>query len=159
MTRKLFVVVAVLGLITVSLVGQSKSDPKILMGTWKLNVEKSKYNPGPAPKSQTLKWEPTPRGFNFTVDTVTAQGQTTHSQANGTLDGKPYVLKTANFTGMRTTKWIDAYTLDEIDTVDGKVRNSRTGVISKDGKILTVTGKGVNAQGQPTSNVTVYEKQ
>ena len=48
---------------------------------------------------------------------------------------------------------------EEVDTVDGKVRASRTGVISKDGKILTVTAKGMNAQGQPTNNIAVYEKQ
>jgi hypothetical protein len=27
------------------------------VGTWKLNLAKSKYSPGPAPKSQTLKIE------------------------------------------------------------------------------------------------------
>ena len=26
-------------------------------GTWKLNVQKSKFNPGPAPQSQTITWE------------------------------------------------------------------------------------------------------
>ena len=68
-------------------------------------------------------------------------------------------LRAPTYSGMRTTKWVDAFTLEEVDTVDGKVRTSRTGVISKDGKMLTVTAKGVNAQGQPTSNTTVYEKQ
>jgi len=32
------------------------------IGTWKMNVAKSKFSPGPAPKSQTLKieaWETT----------------------------------------------------------------------------------------------------
>ena len=30
------------------------------IGTWKLNVAKSKYGAGQAPKSQTLKWEAKP---------------------------------------------------------------------------------------------------
>jgi hypothetical protein len=158
-TRRLFVVVAVLNFAAVVVLAQSKPDPNVLMGTWRLNVEKSKFNPGPGPKSQTLTWKPSGTGFSFTVDTINAQGQTTQSQANGAFDGNPYAFKTATFSGMRTTKWADAFTVEEIDTVDGKVRNSRTGVVSKDGKILTVTGKGLNAQGQPTNNVTVYEKQ
>ena len=54
------------------------------------------------------------------------------------------------FSGMRTTKWVDAFTFESVDTIDGKVMASRTGVISKDGKMLTVTGKGINAQGQPS---------
>ncbi len=73
--------------------------------------------------------------------------------------GKPYAFKGTTISGMRTTKWLDAFTVEEVDTVDGKVSRSRTGVISKDGKILTVTAKGMNAQGQPTNNTTVYEKQ
>lgn len=159
MTRTLCVVVAVLGLTSIVALGQTKPDLKMLAGTWKLNLEKSKFNPGPAPKSGTLTWTPTATGFSFTNDGVNAQGQTTHAQQNGTFDGKPYAIKTPNYVGTRTSKWIDAFTLEEVDTVDGKVRNSRTGVISKDGKMLTVTSKGTNAQGQPTSSATVYEKQ
>jgi hypothetical protein len=33
------------------------------LGTWKLDAAKSKYSPGPAPKSLTLKWESTPSGI------------------------------------------------------------------------------------------------
>ena len=160
MTRTLCVVVAVLGLTGIVAVGQSKPDPKILMGTWKLNVEKSKYTPGPGPKSQTLTWKPSATGFDFTVETVSLKsGQTFQQRASGNLEGKPYAFKGSIQSGMRTTKWIDTFTLEEVDTVDGEVTNSKTAVISKDGKILTVTTKGVNAQGQPTNNATVYEKQ
>ena len=159
MARKLFVVVAVLGLTSIVAVGQSKPDLKMLTGTWKLNVEKSKYTPGPGPKSQTLTWKPSATGFDFTVDTVTAEGKTTQQRASGNLDGTPYSFKGTTQSGMRTTKWVDAFTAEEVDTVDGKVTTSRTAVISKDGKTLTVTSKGVNAQGKPTSNTTVYEKQ
>lgn len=56
---------------------------------------------------------------------------------------------------MRTTKWIDAFTFEVVDTVDAEVRTSRIGVISQDGKILTVRSKGLSAEGQ----VAVYEKQ
>ena len=150
---------AVLGLIVVDLRAQSQADINRLSGSWKLNIEKSKFNPGPGSKSQTLTWKPTANGFEFTVDTVTAQGETTQSRASGTDDGKPYAFKTATYSGMRTTKWIDAYTIEETDTVDGNVRNSRRAVLSKDGKVLTVSTNGMNAQGQPTSNVAVYEKQ
>ena len=159
MTRTLCVVVAVLGLTSVVAVGQSKPDLKMLTGTWKLNVEKSKYTPGPGPKSQTLTWKPTATGFDFTVDTVNAEGKPTQQRASGNLDGKPYSFKGTTQSGMRTTKWVDAFTAEEVDTVNGKVTSSRTAVLSKDGKILTVTSKGVNAQGKPTSNTTVYEKQ
>ena len=150
---------AVLGLTSIVALGQAKPDPTILMGTWKLNVAKSKFNPGPAPKSTTLTFKPTATGVSFTFDSVTAEGQTTHGQNNETFDGRPYAVKFSNFSGMRTTKWVDAFTLTEVNTLDGKVRTSRTMVISKDGKTLTVTAKGINDQGQATNNIAVLEKQ
>jgi hypothetical protein len=153
-------IVLALLILTETLVGaQSKPDTQRLWGTWKVNVSKSKFNPGPGPKSQTLTWKSTATGFDFTVDTVNAQGQTTQSHANGAYDGRPYAFKTATTQGMRTGRWIDADTFEETDTVDGKVRTTRRVVISNDGKTLTITSKGTNAQGQPTNNVTVYEKQ
>jgi hypothetical protein len=158
-TRTLCVVVAVLGLTGIVARGQATPVPKMLMGTWKLNVEKSKFTPGPGPKSQTLTWKTSATGFDFTVETVTAEGKTTQQQASGNVEGKPYSFKGTTLSGMRTSKWVDAFNGTEVDTVDGKVVSSRTGVISKDGKTLTVTSKGVNAQGKPYGNTTVYEKQ
>ena len=158
MAKKLFVVVAVLAL-SLALHAQSTSDPSRLVGTWKLNPEKSKYSPGPGPRSQTLTWKPSATGLDFTIDTVDAQGQKTQTQVSEKFDGKPYPFKTANYSGTRTSRFIDASTMEEIDTVDGKVRTTRRIAISKDGKVLTVTSKGVNAQGQPTNNVTVYERE
>ena len=39
------------------------------VGTWKLNVAKSKYNPGPPPKSQTYQFEPSgANGVKFTAE-------------------------------------------------------------------------------------------
>ena len=39
------------------------------IGTWKLNVAKSKYSPGPAPQSQTLKIEASgTNGVKYTAD-------------------------------------------------------------------------------------------
>ena len=111
MTRTLCVVVAVLGLTSIVALGQAKSDLKMLAGTWKLNVEKSKYTPGPGPKSQTLTWKTSATGFDFTVDSVTADGKTTEQRASGNVEGKPYPLRAATFSGMRTTKWVDAFKL------------------------------------------------
>src|SRR5215831_4810679 len=46
-----------------------------LFGTWKLNVAKSKFSPGPASKSSSSKWEATQDGVKLTVDTVPASGE------------------------------------------------------------------------------------
>ena len=61
------------------------ADP--VLGTWELNVAKSKYNPGPAPKSQTRIYEALPEGMKVTIKTVNADGQSTvvEHPANFTL--------------------------------------------------------------------------
>ncbi len=44
-------------------------------GTWQLNVAKSKYSPGPAPKSSTIKIVANADGsFTQTVDSVPTTG-------------------------------------------------------------------------------------
>ena len=90
MTKGLFVVVGILALAGVSAVAQSKTGlADAFMGTWNLNLTKSKFNPGPGPKSQRLTWQPGGAGYTFTVETVTADGKPTRSITKGSCDGKP----------------------------------------------------------------------
>src|SRR5512141_3389058 len=62
------------------------------LGTWKVDLAKSKYSPGPAPKSYILKFEATPLGIQFTGDGVNADGKASHSMFLSKFDGKdvPY---------------------------------------------------------------------
>ena len=59
------------------------------IGTWKLNVAESKFSPGPAPKSQTLKYEAWGTdGVKFTADGVGADGKPTRWEFQAKYDGK-----------------------------------------------------------------------
>jgi hypothetical protein len=62
MKRLLATAIVVLAVVSGSLFAQSNP----LVGIWKLNVEKSKYNPGPAPKSLTRTVEPNGDGVKDT---------------------------------------------------------------------------------------------
>jgi len=130
-----------------------------LVGSWKENVAKGKYVPGPAPKSRTLKWETAPGGLKFTIDQVNAQGQATHSETLEKSDGSDSLIQGGNTPTMRALKRVDDHTYEDMDKVAGKLRVTRRLVISPDGKTLTVTVKGTNGQGQAVNNVEVYEKQ
>jgi hypothetical protein len=160
MAKRLFVVVGILTLAALSAPAQSQSGlADALIGTWILNVSKSTFNPGPGPKSQRLTWQRDGTGYVFTVETVTADGKPTKTVTRGSCDGKPYAVEGSPVKAMRTCKRIDADTYEDTDTVDGKVRTSRLVVLAKDGKTLTVTVKGTNAENRPTNNLTVFEKQ
>jgi hypothetical protein len=47
---------------------------KSLVGTWKLNLAKSTYSPGPLPRSGTLTFQEDGQGLRSTVETIDAQG-------------------------------------------------------------------------------------
>jgi hypothetical protein len=67
--------------------------------------------------------------------------------------GPPLPYDTSTYTR------VDANTLNISNTKDGKVISTITGVVSQDGKTYTLTTTGTNANGQPITNISVYDKQ
>ena len=146
----------VLGAGVVSVSAQA-SDARI--GTWKLNVAKSKYSPGPAPQSNTLKIEASGQEEKVTTEGVNATGTPTMTQYTANFDGKDYPLTGSQNADKVSLKRIDARTTERTDKKGDKVVLTLTQVVSQDGKTMTTTVKGTNAQGQAVDNVVVYEKQ
>jgi hypothetical protein len=126
-------------------------------GSWKLNVAKSKYSPGPAPKSQTLKIEAAGQGEKVTSEITTATG-TRVITYTANYDGKDYPLTGSETADTVSLKQISARTSERTDKKGGKVMQTYRRVVSQDGKTMTVTIKGTNAQGQAMSNVAIFEK-
>jgi hypothetical protein len=147
---------AVLGADIANLSAQA-SDPRI--GTWKLNVAKSKYSPGPAPQSLTVNVEPSGQGEKVTTEFVNADGTRTTTEYTANFDGKDYPLTGSQIADTVSLKRSNARTTVRTDKKGGKVAQTLRRVVSKDGKTMTVTTKGTNAQGQAVNNVAVFEKQ
>jgi hypothetical protein len=134
--------------------------PDPLMGTWKLNVAKSKYDPGPPPRSTTTKREVSgANGVKYTSDTVTAQGESRHIEYTANYDAKDYSVKGDPNRDMVSLKRMDGRSYEGSSKKGGKVTGTFRGVVSPDGKTLTITTKGTDAQGRPENNVVVYDKQ
>src|SRR5450759_393439 len=64
------------------------ADPVI--GTWKLNVAKSTFSPGPALKSQTRSYAESAQGTTLTIKTTAADGKESTATLTFKEDGKPY---------------------------------------------------------------------
>jgi hypothetical protein len=135
-------------------------------GTWKANVAKSKYSPGPPPKSNILKFEAVDNGMKVVIDGVNATGQKTHTEYTVKFDGKDYADKVMldgkldpNGADMISAKKTDDFTFETTTKLKGKVLIVSKTVISKDGKTRTTTQTGTNAQGQTVNNTLVAEKQ
>jgi hypothetical protein len=141
---------------------RAADDPQL--GTWKMNVAKSKYSPGPAPKSQTVTVVPFGKdGVTLKLDAVTAKGEKSHIEYSVQYDGKEYPrIETGAgaVSGQTVTlKRMDAYTAERVAYLGGKKLTTERWVISKDGKTRTVTQTGTNPQGQTVDIVMSYERQ
>ncbi len=134
------------------------TDP--FVGTWKLNLAKSKLlGPPPLPKSVTFNVVPKGDGFNWTTDFIMGDGQALHMEWSGKYDGKDYPETGDPDADTNALKKIDANSLVEVDKKAGKEVGNFRSVISKDGKTLTQTGKYKDAKGQEFSGIAVYDKQ
>ena len=157
-----FAVIAVLAAVS-SLFGQTaQSNP--MVGTWKLNLAMSKYDPpNLAPKSQTVKYESVANGLKVSVEGIDGNGSRMAYGYTANYDGKDYPETGVGIPNGADTiaalKRIDAYTIESTGKRAGKVVQTTRRVVSKDGKMLTITAKGTNQSGQPTNTVTMYEKQ
>jgi hypothetical protein len=129
------------------------------IGTWKLDVAKSKFSPGPAPKSLTLTFASTPDGIKHTSDGVNAEGKATYSEFVSKFDGKEVPYKGNPNADTAAPKRIDDNSYENTWKKDGKVTITAHAVVSKDGKTLTVHQKGKNAKGEAVDSTAVFEKQ
>lgn len=129
------------------------------MGTWKLNVAKSKYSPGPAPKGLTVKFEPSGSGVRLTTEGVAADGSRTATEYTANYDGKDYPLKGSPLANTVSLKKVDEWTTLRTDKKDGKAVVNYKRMIAKDGKSFTVEIQGTDAKGNPFNNVLFFERQ
>jgi hypothetical protein len=155
--RSVFVKVFVgLAITSIAMFGADNS-----IGTWKRNVVKSKTTPPIANpiKSLTLVYEAIDGGVKLTATGERQDGTKINGGYSAKYDGKEYPV-----TG---TTW-DTTSLKQIDANTFTFENKKTGgkyhvtgrtVISKDGKTMTTTTKGTNAEGQPSTSTIIYEKQ
>jgi hypothetical protein len=144
-------------ILTAAVALRAADDP--LIGTWKLNLAKSKYTGMAAPKSQVYKYEANgPDGVKFTNDTVNADGTKIHAEYAVKFDGKDVPVKGDPQRDATTNKRVDANTTGGTNSLKGKPVGTFTRVVSKDGKTLAVTAKGTQ-DGKPFEQDAVYDRQ
>jgi len=130
-----------------------------LCGTWKLNLAKSTYDPGPPPMSVTRvveAWEND--GIKETANVLQADGTRINGGLTMHFDGKDYKSANPNFDTTAFNRE-SANMFTSTMKRDGKVVATMEYVVSEDGKTATETLTGTNRKGQQVHNVTVFDKQ
>jgi hypothetical protein len=128
-------------------------------GTWKMDPAKSKYSPGPAAKSNTVKIDSDADGIKLSSDGIDATGNPTHVEYTAKYDGKDYPITGVPNVNTVALERPDSNTIRSTLKKDGQVVMTVISVVSKDGKTRTSTFTGKNPQGQDVNNIVVYNKQ
>ena len=127
-----------------------------------MNAAKTKQSPPPkiANKTLTLVREATDGGVKATYTGERQDGTAIHYSFSAKYDGKDYPVTGNSAWDTISLKQIDANTFAfEAKKTGGKYHMTGRNVISNGGKTSTLTSKGTNAEGQPTSGTLVYDKQ
>jgi hypothetical protein len=155
MRRHLVIANAVI--VALFIAGSSMAQSNPFVGTWKLNVARSHYDPGPTPKSQTRTWEPSGK---VTIEGIDAMGKPRTYGFTIKTDGKDYSTTGAtNGAESVAAERIGANMLRTTFKRGGKLFEVANYTVSEDGKLLTIVSKGTSSSGQPFKNVQVWEKQ
>ncbi len=129
------------------------------LGTWTLNMEKSKFSPSAPVKSLTSTREASEGGVKVTTTGERADGAAIESSYTAKYDGSESPVTGAPFDTI-SIKRVNAntFTLSERKK-DGKLSLRGRSVVSKDGKTMTNTLRGTNEDGKAYSATMVWEKQ
>jgi hypothetical protein len=128
-----------------------------LLGTWKLNLEKSTFTGRVPPKSRTATWAGEGQNFAVTVEGAEANGQPLKLIFKHIYDGQPHP--------------VIGYP-DNESNIYHRIGNSINGTFFKDGKVVgltqvqlvpgktvTVIEEGIDAGDLPYHDVLVFERQ
>jgi hypothetical protein len=158
MHRSLRTTTLVMIVIAAAAVELAAQDVDPIVGTWELNVAKSKYNPGPAPKSETRTYVIAGQDVQATTKGVDGSGKPTARSWTMSYDGKDRPMTGDPDSDTLSLKRVDPSTVAFTQKRAGKVVITGTRTISPDGKTMTIMAKGTDANGQTFDDVEVFEK-
>jgi hypothetical protein len=134
----------------------AQSDP--FAGTWQLNIAKSKFSPGPPPRTQTLAFQGEGQNHKVIITGTNADGTAINNMITLVYNGMPHPANNPDFDADADGR-IDAYTVIRSRTKGGKLVGTQSGAVSPDGKTLTITTTGPAANGRAVNNIAVFDKQ
>jgi hypothetical protein len=128
-------------------------------GTWKLNLAKSKFSPGPAPKSSTVTIKIENGTETYTSEGTNADGKPNNMSFTAKMDGKDSPVTGNPFGDTIAIQHPAPNKFTATIKKDGKVTMNVHVVVAVDGKSRTSSYSSKNADGKEVHDVMVYDKQ
>ena len=128
-------------------------DPAV--GTWRLNLQKSKYYPGPAPQSETRSYEADGDLLKCTIRRVDGKGRAETIAYEANYDNPYPVTGSPDYDAIIMTR-VDDRTAESVLSHAGRVFGIARRVLAPDGMTMTIT---LRREAEVlTNNVAFYER-
>ena len=135
------------------------------VGTWTLNVAKSKVDEGRLPQSEVRTYSTNLEGaLTLIAEGIEADGTPYAYGATGDINGREYPV-VGRDVGARilgdAISWrrIDPTTVEMTIKKKGAVLNTTRHSVSEDGKTLTISENGADDEGRPIHETRLYDRQ
>ena len=135
----------------------NREDP--FAGVWKLNPQKSHFDPSHCASGGTMYWEPTSEGYRMRAEGTKSDGQVVEEKPQAfILDGKDHPL--ADMPGVTAiASRTSPNTIHVQAQKAGRVVGKASYVVSEDGTTLTANVSGMDAQQRPFETAVVWDRQ
>jgi hypothetical protein len=133
--------------------------PDLAIGTWTLNVAKSKFTPGRELKSQTRTYTETAKGVSVKVNGVGADGSALSQQSTFKYDGKSYPMSGAADYDALSLQRVNDSAVKSTLLKAGKPVGITIRTISMHGKVMTLSTKLKDVNGKRNEMIAIYDKQ
>ena len=134
------------------------AEPDPILGVWKLNLARSKFNPGPAPRSQTRTYVETPKGIQVTIRSVGANGRSSTIEFPEKYDGQDYPVQGSEVADALALVRINDYMAEATMKHAGRIVATARRLITDEGKTLVISYQE-SFSDRPVDNRLVYDKQ
>jgi hypothetical protein len=133
--------------------------PDPVVGTWALNLAKSKFPAGAAPQSQTRVYTQSADGTSLDVTGISADGTAMSQKSTFKYDGKEYPFSgSQDWDGISLRK-VNNSTVNSTLKLGGKPVGTAVRSISDHGKTLTLTTNAKNTKGKRYHAIAVFDRQ
>ena len=134
----------------------STTELDLLVGTWQLDLAKSKYSPGPAPRDETRTYARDNEGLKGTIRRRLADGREEVIEYRADFDHEYPVVGAGAYDTIKLTR-INARTARAVLSHAGRVFGTARRIVSDDGQTLTIELR--REENTAVNNVALYRKQ
>lgn len=130
-----------------------------MLGTWKLLLSESKFEPGPPPRSEIRTYKKTPQGIVALIETTDRNGMVHSISYPWAIDNTEHRMTGSELLDTIRLQQVDNLTAEATLRHGTKILATERRSLSADGKTMKIMMTDMTSEERPITVQAVYEKQ